>query len=469
MGYLNPAPTDEYRIASQAADGTTDAPGAGPLKGLLTAIPKGLVGATEKVGSAAGDVLGQTDLGQEYRMLTASTDDANGTFSNLGLPQPVPLFSENARKTADAANQVVAQWSATGQDPRVTGTVGRIAAGTTEGLAIAGAGAAAGGPWGAAALLGSTEGYSDYLQGKADGLDDKTAAERAGVTGVASAASAFVPMKFGQGLVTNIGGGAAANLVIGAGTRAATSAVLSANGYKDMAAQYRVFDSEAMTSDILLGAAFGGMGHFMHPAAIKPADVDAALAVQSEEHFNRSSPGIPTNPEVANVHTDVMRESIDALSRGDEPNIPAESAQMLVDQALPDPNHDTLPMMNDAASTELPHYTDAIKPVDAIEPPERATSAPIEPLPKPEPKVVAEGSKPEPAEPPPVQLDDMTLARINNVVSRFGDTPYTDESGNTTTFRQAGLDMQAQMADADKLAKAHEVAAACFISTGSAA
>lgn len=463
MGFLNPGPDDEYRIASQAQGGTSDVPGAGVFEGLGTAAFKGLGSAETKLVQTA-DGIGDSESGRGVKdyfsmMLGASTRTLLS-----------PDQQDEARNEAAAAQKVVASWSATGQDPRETGVLGRIAAGTTENLSIGAIGAAAGGPWGAAALLGGTQGYSDYLQNKQDGLDDQTAMEKAGITGGFSAAGAFIPMKFGNNLFTSVAGGAGVNLVTGAASRAATSAVLEANGYKDMAAQYRVFDGEAMASDAILGAAFGAHGYLAHRGAALPADVDAALATQSEEHFNRSAPGIPTTPDVANAHVDTMRDAIDALARGDEPDVRSDIAQKLADNSLPDPNHDTLPMLNEAASAELNHYDEAIKPVDAIEPPVREAGQPIEQLQPPEPKQVAEGAEPAPKEPPPTPMDEMTLARMNQLLARgAGELPYTDENGNQTTVRQKFLDMQQEMGDSDRLAKAHEIAAACFISTGGAA
>lgn len=480
MGFLNPGPDDEYRIASQAQGGTTDVPGAGMLEGALTSVPKGLAVAGEKVGDFMSELGGAFDpIGTDQaRMADGGTSGVYGenlpNSPNASQPQPAPSWNSYASqasiKSALPAAQIVSDWAATGQDPRDTGAIGRILAGTSENLAIGAAGAVAGGPWGAAALLGGTQGYADFQQNKKDGMDDNTAMEKAGLTGGMSAASAFIPMKFGNNIVSSIAGGAAINAVTGAASRAGTAAILDANGYHDMASQYRVFDGEAMASDVILGAAFGAHGHVFGHGAALPADVDAALATSSEDHFNRSSPGVATTPDVANTHVDLMRTSIDALAKGDEPDVPAPLAQKMVDGTLPDPTHDTLPMLNEAAHDELNNYDDVIKPIDAVEPPTREPGEPLEQLQAPEPKEVAEGEEPAPKEPAPTPMDDMTMARMNSLLSRgVGDMPYTDEEGNQTTVQQKLQDMQQQMGDSDRLAKAHEIAAACFIGTGGAA
>lgn len=487
MGYLNPGPDDEYRIASQAQNGTTDVPGAGTLEGALTAIPKGIGSAAEKIGDVMSLIGGAIDpIGTDQARLAD-----NGTTGIYGERLPgqwgpdAPTVSttppawnfypsQASIKDALPAARVVSDWSATGQDPRETGSFGRILNSLSENFTIGAAGSIAG-PWGAAGLLGSSQGYSDYLQNKWDGMDDATAMEKAGLTAGFSAASAFVPLKMGNGITSGVALPALANVVTGAAQRASTSAVLDANGYPEMAKQYRVFDGETMASDVLLGAAFGVYGHFLHAGgrpevgAIKPADVDAALAQQSEEHFNRSSPGIPTSPDVANAHVDTMRAAVDALARGDEPNVSSEVAQKLVDGTVPDPNHDTLGMLNEAARSELPGYDDAIKPIDAIEPTVR------EPLTTPEPAVAGDGAANDEsfghaAAPEQVPMDPMMRYRIDairqNPVAMDMLMPHPDGSGRTITVSDMLDMMEQEHAEMDRMAGAHEVAAACFISTG---
>ena len=97
--------------------------------------------------------------------------------------------------------------------------------------------------------------------------------EQAGVAGIFSAASAFVPMKFGKTLAQSVIGGGAANVGLGMAQRFATSTVLQSNGYAGMASQYSVFDGEAIAADAILGHAFGALGHAVGTHA-NPADVD---------------------------------------------------------------------------------------------------------------------------------------------------------------------------------------------------
>src|SRR5690348_4230165 len=124
MGFLNPSEDDDYRISQMA--GTSEVPAVGAFQGLLTAVPKGLTTAGMKLGSLAGDVLDGTPMADSYRQFRSLTDQANNAMAGLGLPEPVPIFDQAMRTKAEAATQVVADWGATGSDPRQTGVVGRV-------------------------------------------------------------------------------------------------------------------------------------------------------------------------------------------------------------------------------------------------------------------------------------------------------------------------------------------------------
>lgn len=545
MGYLNPSPDDDAHIQAMADGGTTELPGASGLDGLLSSIPKGFVSGVDKV-QQLSEAVGASDTGSA--LYSAFTHVPQSTIQQLAV-------SAQDTEKNDANVKAIQSWAATGQDPRVTGGIGRMAAGTSEGLTIAGLGTAAGGPWGAAVLLGGSEGYGDYLQNKANGLDEDTAQEKAGITGLAAAASAFIPVKFGKTALQAVVGGIGSNLMVGVASRAATAGVLNANGYTAMAQQAKVFDSQAMLADTIMGAAFGAMGHYTHgaPERVNPADVDAAAATLVENHLNRSAPGIPTDPEVANLHVDTMQHAIDALTNGRDVDTPSEpDARTLLGGSLPDPAHsweyvappapgfvrmfhgahegadpntggsrwfattpeyaqgygsgernvwyvdvpadhpDLVRLVDDsdvafgipqrhgnselpesiaeqakpyrpknaileAAHSELPGFTDAIEPIKEVAPEPRTEGPALEPLlPK------AEG------EPAPRPLDDMVHAQLDPLVRQYGDMQVTREDGTVGKLSDVAREMQQEAADADRMAKAHEAAAACFIRTGGA-
>lgn len=488
MGFLNPSQDDDYRIAAMPT--TTDVPPAGALEGALTAIPKGVAGGLAKVENLALDSglfdgTGQLDYGAHAIVSAFSPDYA--------------AADAKEREATKAQTKVLAEWAATGQDPRKTGTVGRILTGTAEGLTIGATGSVAG-PWGAAALLGAAEGYGSYTDARSQGVDKETSKEQAILTGLFSAAGALLPMKFGSNVATSVAGGAAANVTLGAAQRGLTSRVLEAGGYKEMADQYRIYDGESVLADAILGSAFGVMGHYSHAAAQRtsPADVDAAAAVAAEDHFNRSAPGVPTDPLTATLHADTMAASLTALHDGELPDIPPERAQQLVDNVLPDPMHEMAQPLHDAAMEDLPGYAAATANVPRVELPElkpaplwsaiwestwqtadylttgglirsmvegtgvpeaMAQTSPREKGPSWSKQTEAKG----------VPLDDFHDAMLGDLVHNHGDEVYEyrpvyDIDGmrvEPVTYRQVAEEMQRQRDEIETFSKLHDVAAAC--------
>lgn len=474
MGFLNPTQDDDYRIS--AMPGTTDVPGPNAFEGALTAIPKGVVAGVDKVVQVANDA--------------AATDVGSQLFGAL-TQQPAAFVQNLAREGQDierssAALKVVNEWAATGQDPRKTGTVGRIAAGTAEGVTIGLTGAAVAGPWGAAGLLGAAEGYGSYKEGVAQGLDPETAKEQGIVTGMFSAAGALLPMKFGKTALTSIAGGAGSNVALGMMQRKLTSTVLEDNGYHAMAQQTRIADGESMAADAILGAAFGAFGHYTHRA--NPADVDAAAAVATETHFNRSAPGVPTDPATATLHADTMEASLRALADGDLPDIPPERAQQLVDNVLPDPMHETAQPLHEAAKAELPGFESAAADVPRVELP------PMKPAP-PWSKLVSQVGfevgdffgafqsdgirrelPPESAAPARTGVDATGVPlepfyddMLGHLVHNYGNEVYEyrevyDYEGRRVepvTYRQLAEEFQRHRDEAEHFSRLYDVAAAC--------
>ncbi|WP_158885177.1 hypothetical protein [Rhodanobacter sp. L36] len=505
MGFLSWTDDDDSRISQMA--GTTAVPAPGALQGLLTAIPKGLASAGDKLGSLAEDTLQGTPLDENYHAFRQLVDESNQNMQTLGLPETVPVFDQVTRAKSAAAAQVVAEWGASGQDPRQTGAVGRVVSGTAENVTIGGAGAAVAGPWGAAALLGSTGAHSTFLEAKQNGLDDNTAMEQAGVAGIFSAASAFVPMKFGKTLAQSIIGGSATSIGLGAAQRYATSTVLKANGYDSQANQYRVFDGEAIASDAILGAAFGTMGHYTH-GAVNPADVDAASAVSTEEHFNRSAPGVPTDPTAANAHAETMADSLTRMADGDLPDVQPDVAQKIMDGVIPDPIHEVDASLHEAAMEDLPGYEEAIAEVDRQELPaeqlapwrQRAASVataihgagtalgmlfpPAHALEfvghiaheMIDPSEFAQSERralPEDTAPPArdtssddVLLDDFHQQMLDHLVHNNGSSTYLADDGREITYRQMANEMQQQRNASDKYSRVFDAVASCAARNG---
>lgn len=114
---------------------------------------------------------------------------------------------------------------------------------------------------GAAAAAGSTyeQTYQDAL---AKGVDEQTARTVATEQSGFNAVGMGLPAAVGGRLATRLLSGVGINTAFGGLNRFAVGETLEENGYADMAKQYRVFDSQAILIDSVLGAAFGGAHHF---------------------------------------------------------------------------------------------------------------------------------------------------------------------------------------------------------------
>lgn len=444
MGFVNTSPQDEYRIASMASqDPTLELPGPSATEGLAGAIPKAIVSGLDKLNSAATD-FESTNFGSW----------ALGGLTFHGLLQQTAQQAKDLERT-DENLKAIRAWSATAFDPKQTGAVGRTAASVAEGLTVAAPGAVTAGPWGAAALLSSTYGHAEYLHAKQEGNDDATAAERAGISAFTSGLGALLPVKFSGGALVSIGKSAAANVALSAAGRFATSTVLAANGYKDQADQYRVFDAEAMTADAILGAAFGAFARLHPEHAPNPADVDAAAAVASEDHFNRSAPGVPVDPATANAHVDLMRQSLDDLVFGRDVRVDAETAQRVVDNVVPDPIHPTGDFIREAAREQVPGFKEVEAPIPRQELPPPAELA-AEQLP-----------------PRAASVDDFHNDMLAHLARTVPDArlPYTLPDGTVKEMTPAELadQLHTEQSETAHISRLHDVAAACFLRTGGAA
>ena len=131
---------------------------------------------------------------------------------------------------------------------------------------------------GAAAAAGSTyeQAYQDAL---AKGVDEQTARTVAAEQSGFNAVGMGLPAAVGGRLATRLLSGVGINTAFGGLNRFAVGETLEENGYADMAKQYRVFDSQAILIDSVLGAAFGGAHHFAARGNSVDARADAPPAV----------------------------------------------------------------------------------------------------------------------------------------------------------------------------------------------
>jgi hypothetical protein len=359
MGFLNSANYDDDDfLATAQANGTTEPPTPSWSSGLATAPFRGVVSAAEKLGNTVGALqsmapqLPDEDAGPLLFSEQAGT--AGNPFQDYSNAAP-----EVAKKIGDSLDKFANPPAAT------QGDGARMVQGFTEAASLATTGAALGGPVGAAALLGGTEGHGTYADMRAQGIDQDTAVQEGLLSGVANAAGAFIPMRMvGSGIVQSLLTGAGVNTVLGAANRAATGAVLRDHGYDQMASQYKVFDWNAAVSDAVLGAAFGGFGKLVdhgepiNPKEILPSDIDQAQVIQSEQHVTRDGAiGIPTDPSTEALHAATAQDSIqDLIVRGQVPDIQADHAEALAKDLVPDPRKDEAspPAVDSSFREEMP-------------------------------------------------------------------------------------------------------------------
>lgn len=131
---------------------------------------------------------------------------------------------------------------------------------------------------GAAAAAGSTyeQTYQDAL---AKGVDEQTARTVATEQSGFNAVGMGLPAAVGGRLATRLLSGVGINTAFGGLNRFAVGETLEENSYADMAKQYRVFDSQAILIDSVLGAAFGGAHHFAARGNSVDARADAPPTV----------------------------------------------------------------------------------------------------------------------------------------------------------------------------------------------
>jgi hypothetical protein len=160
------------------------------------------------------------------------------------------------------------------------------------------------------------------------GVDAGTAQAVGGVQAAGLGLGIWVPI-LGQTLAQRVLlGGAGFNVAQGLATRAASAELLEGTpGAED----FKALDPTALTLDVLLGAAFGGIAH-INPrmraegdawqarlkewgAKLKPSEVDAMATLRQAQHLNADSlPGKPVDVEDVNAHVARMRQALDDLA-----------------------------------------------------------------------------------------------------------------------------------------------------------
>lgn len=152
------------------------------------------------------------------------------------------------------------------------------------------------------------------------------------VQGAGLATGIWMPILGQNAFQRMVIGGAGFNFAQGAVTRGATSLILEGT---PAAEAFKTLDPKAMTLDVLLGLAFGGLAH-VSPAQraqgkaawekvqawaenMKPSEVAAIATLRTAQHLNEdSAPGKLVEPSDVEAHVNRMRTAIDQLAK-DQP------------------------------------------------------------------------------------------------------------------------------------------------------
>jgi hypothetical protein len=333
---------------------------------------------------------GGTELANQDSFARANplkADDLKAGFFE-GVPTAAAMgagaaINNYARPMADAAKGIdsmfktdMSGWLAKEQEktqqasrdltpnPATVGWLGQQVYGATNMIGSVAIGTiATGNPITGAAVGAAAMGNAAFNQGREDGLDFKTSVGMGGITAGSTFIGAFIPVTATKEMATGLLGRAmgaqvagrsmdaallygaagatatiatnlpakiatagAINTATGIPTRGATSALLEANGYPDMAKQYEAFSMSEMISDFAVGSIFGlGIHGYQkweqaNQNKIPPAqmsDLDAVLALTNAAHIEiKTAPGVPTDPATREAHVAAINKALTDLAEG---------------------------------------------------------------------------------------------------------------------------------------------------------
>ena len=124
----------------------------------------------------------------------------------------------------------------------------------------------------------------------------------------------------GNTAVKKIASGAAINVAVGGAARTGQYNIASDN--EELAKRYDPLNTTSITTDAVIGAAFGAVGAMAaRRRALPPEARDAEVDAEVRDHLNGSADGTPATPRDAQNHLDNMDEAEAALLAGREPVI----------------------------------------------------------------------------------------------------------------------------------------------------
>ena len=290
--------------------------------------------------------MSQGDQGDISATLEQQADAQRDPTVKPPWEQPLTEWSSKMSDEARAGAKAVTP------DPRTTGSAANLVFGASKvltegGLSLA---ATAGNIPAAAASMGYISGMARYRDLKDQGVDDDTAEKLATTEGILQGAGMVAPMglpaKWIEAMtpvrqaLTQLATGAAANAGQGVASRYITHQILTDAGYTQLADQSKTLDGEAIASDLISGAFFGGA----HYAGQRPelaqrareladsgqidAQVrDAAKVVQTERMAAVDrAPGVPVDPQSQAKHQAALEKSISDLLENKPVDIEDEAA-----------------------------------------------------------------------------------------------------------------------------------------------
>ena len=273
-------------------------------------------------GALSGVAKGQAVLGGLLHQSQGIDYDVDSSGGLVASPSKEPPDNTIANSIEADAREKVKRFT---PDPTTVGAAGQLLHGLVSGATEMTIGGAVAGPAGAAAVVGGSEGYERYNELIDAGVDPETARKAAAITGVASGAGAILPAGVGSSIATKLASGAAGNTIFGIGSRYADHQILESAGYPEMAAQQKVIDSTQVLTDLILGAAFGGLAHLHAPEIEElrnaPGARDAALTANIAIRDRDAAPGVAADPEAANAHQTALESSIADLMQGKQVDV----------------------------------------------------------------------------------------------------------------------------------------------------
>jgi hypothetical protein len=337
-------------------------------------------------------------------------------------------------------------------DAATTGSAAQLLHGLVSGFTEMSIGGFAGGPVGAASVVGSSEGVERYQELIDAGVDADTARKSALLTTGTAAAGALLPAGVGATLAAKVTTGAVGNTLFGIANRYADHKILESAGYPEMAAQQKIIDGTQVLTDLILGAAFGGLAHLHATPEVEalrnaPGARDAALVTNLAIRDRESAPGIPADPEAANAHQAAHESSIADLMQGKQVDV---SDSRVTEAKFVERPESRTPEIETAAREVIKETglfgeanereVEALLQGREIEPREEPpTHQPIEPV----EAAPREGEPPAPTKPAEAKSGEATTEQapeaetVAKVLEQNPDLTIPDENGQPVSAREA--------------------------------